>query len=143
MRKFVALTAIAALAIAAAPPQDHPEGKKPNSSRDMMLSLGGGMKGKKLQKAIEKAEQSPLGTRENPVRENGPAGQRAYLSKLRCADGAKPAFDRAGNVGEGPYRFIVDLYEVTCPGQAKVEVYIDMYHDGGETRPVPGFTIVE
>lgn len=142
MRKFIALAVIAAMATAAAPVQDQQEGKVPNDARDMMLSLGGGMKGKKLEKAIAKAEQSPLGSTANPVRENRPEGEVAYLRKLRCGDGTAPAFVRAGNVGEGPFGFIVDLYKVTCPGKDAVNVYIDMYHDGGETRPVPGFTIV-
>ncbi|MBO9499929.1 MAG: hypothetical protein J7483_10780 [Novosphingobium sp.] len=141
--RMALLAAVAALSIAAAPAQTYEEGKKPNGARDMMLSLGGGMKGKKLRTAIAKAEQYPLGSDKNPVRENGPAGQRAYLGKLRCEDGSAPAFDRAGNVGEGVFGFIVDLYKVTCPGKDAVDVYIDMYHDGGETRPVPGFTIVD
>ncbi len=141
MRKFVALIGIAALGIAAAPIQDRQEGKVPNGARDMMLSLGAGMKGKALEAAIAKAEAFPLGSADNPVRENGPGGEEAYLRKLRCADGTAPSFARAGSVGAGPYRFIVDLYKVTCPGKAAADVYIDMYHDGPETRPVAGFTI--
>ena len=142
MRKFIALAVIAAMGIAAAPVQDRQEGKVPNEARDMMLSMGAGMKGKKLEKAIVAAEKSPLGSKANPVRENMPAGQQAYLRKLRCADGTPPTFSRGGNVGEGPYGFIIDVYQVTCPGAAPVDVYIDLYHDGGETRPIPGFTIV-
>ncbi len=141
MRKFIALAVIAVMGIAAAPIQDKPEGKLPNKGRDMMLSMGAGMKGKKLEKAIAEAEKSPIGSKANPVRENMPEGEVAYLRKLRCEDGAAPKFERAGNVGEGPYGFIVDLYKVTCPGKAAVDVFIDMYHDGGEMRPVPGFTI--
>lgn len=132
-----ALAGATLLAVAPAAAQD-----RGNPSRDMMLQLGAGMKGDKLKRAIEKAEEHPLGTKQNPVRENQPGGQRAYLARLRCADGSAPGFDRAGNVGEGPYGFIVDLYKVTCAGQAAVDVYIDMYHDGPENRPVPGFTIV-
>jgi hypothetical protein len=143
MRKFAALAVVAGFAIAAAPPQDRRVGRTPNEARDMMLSFGGGMKGKKLEKAIAKAEQFPLGSDKNPVRENGPTGQRAYLGKLRCADGTAPAFTRAGSVGEGVFGFIVDLYKVTCPGNDPIDVPIDMYHDGGETRPVPGFTIAD
>ena len=142
MRKFVALAVIAGFATAAAPLQGQ-EGKTPNGARDMMLSLGSGMKGKKLEKAIAKAEQSPLGSAKNPVRENSPEGERAYLARLRCADGAAPAFDRAGSVGAGPFGFIVDLYKVRCPGGDAVDVHIDMYHEGGEKRAVPGFTIVD
>jgi len=142
MRKFIALAVIAAMGIAAAPIQDRQETKVPNRGRDMMLSMGAGMKGEKLEKAIAKAEESPLGSKANPVRENMPEGEMNYLRKLRCEDGKAPQFARAGNVGEGPYGFIIDVYKVSCPGKDAVDVYIDMYHNGGETRPVPGFTIV-
>lgn len=116
---------------------------RPNEARDMMRELGmGGLSGKKLARAIAKAELSPLGSKANPVRENMPTGELAYLARLRCADGSTPAADRQGNVGTGIYRNIVDLYSVTCAGAASVEVYMDMYHDGPELRPIPGFTIV-
>ncbi|HYG48100.1 MAG TPA: hypothetical protein VD846_09180 [Allosphingosinicella sp.] len=116
--------------------------QRPNEARDMMRQMGGGgLSGKKLAKAIAKAERHPLGSKANPVRENMPQGQLAYLARLRCADGAKPASFRQGNVGPGVYRNIVDLYKVTCPGAAPVDVYMDMYHDGPELRPVPGFTM--
>lgn len=114
-----------------------------NEVRDMMRELGAGLTDKELAAAIAAAEQNPLGSKQNPVRENGPGGERAYLAKLRCTDGQAPAFRREGNIGRGPYGYIVDLYQVTCPGQSTVPVHIDMYHDGGETRPVPGFAIVD
>lgn len=116
---------------------------RPNEARDMMRAMGmKTMSGKKLEKAIAKAERNPLGSKANPVRENMPTGQLAYLGRLRCPDGAKPAYTRDGNVGLGVYKNIVDAYSVTCPGAAPVKVYMDMYHDGPENRPVPGFTIV-
>ena len=59
----------------------------PNMARDM---IGGGMKGKKLAKAIAEAEKHPLGSRENPVRENMPQGQRAYLSRSCAARSTAP-----------------------------------------------------
>ena len=134
--KLLMIVAMAASSAAAAQ-------ERPNEARDMMRELGGGgLSGKKLRKAIEKAEQSPLGSRANPIRENMPAGELAYLARLRCADGSKPKAARQGNVGTGVYGNIVDLYSVTCEGEAPVEVYMDMYHDGPELRPVPGFTIV-
>ncbi|HEX2764003.1 MAG TPA: hypothetical protein VHM92_09230 [Allosphingosinicella sp.] len=116
---------------------------RPNEARDMMRAMGfKPMSGAKLAKAIAGAERSPLGSKANPVRENMPKGEYAYLGRLRCPDGAKPAVARDGNVGLGVYRNIVDLFTLTCPGAAPVKVYMDMYHDGPENRPVPGFTIV-
>lgn len=86
----------------------------------------------------------PLGSRLNPVRANMPEGQRAYLQRLRCANGRAPSFRRIGSDGESIYGNILDLYEVNCrraePG--RVDVFIDMYHLHVEEAPVPGFTIV-
>ncbi|HYI39271.1 MAG TPA: hypothetical protein VE053_03025 [Allosphingosinicella sp.] len=117
--------------------------QRPNEARDIMRSMGmKGLSPKKLAKAIEKAERSPLGSKANPVRENMPEGELDYLRRLRCADGSTPAADRKGNVGTGVYGNIIDHYAVTCTGAAAVDVYMDMYHDGPENRPLPGFTIV-
>ncbi len=121
--------------------------EKPNRSRDGMREMARSMgspvlEGKELEKAITDASAYPLGSKENPVRENMPEGQRAYLSKLRCEDGNAPQFLRAGNVGIGPYGFFVDRYQVTCKNKDPVSIHIDMYHDGGETQPVAGFTMV-
>jgi hypothetical protein len=102
------------------------------------------MQGEALSAAIDRAGAHPLGSPENPVRVSMPAGQRAYLSRLRCADAQAPGFVRAGSVGVGPFGNIVDLYQVTCEGSqpAEAEVYMDMYHSGHvEDRPVTGFTI--
>ena len=104
----------------------------------------GGFRGKKLEKAIEKAEQHPLGSDKNPVRVNMPQGQNAYLSRLRCSDGKVPSFQLGGSVGASPFGSIVDVYNVDC-GEAspgKVSVYLDMYHpQHKEDRPVSGFAI--
>lgn len=100
--------------------------------------------GKKLAKLIEKAQAHPLGSKENPVRADMPGGQRAYLARLRCADGQAPAFFRVGNFGMGPYERIIDGYEVTCKDSTpeKVMIFIDMYHpDYEESVAVEGFTI--
>jgi hypothetical protein len=132
-------TLMAALVVAAAPVRAQDDG-----GRALMRELGmGGLDGKKLKKAIEKAEAKPLGSKDNPIRVNMPVGEHAYLGRLRCTDGTAPAADRAGSVGLGVYGNILDLYKVICAGQPVVEVYMDMYHDGPENRPVPGFTIVE
>lgn len=100
--------------------------------------------GKDLEKLIEKAQAHPLGSKENPVRADMPGGQRAYLNRLRCANGQPPAFVRVGNFGRGPYERIIDGYEVTCKGSTpeKAMIFIDMYHPGHkELAAVEGFTI--
>ncbi|MFT5330542.1 MAG: hypothetical protein ACI9TB_001060 [Parasphingorhabdus sp.] len=121
----------------------------PASARDPLATMLSGKsmtKGKKLERAIEKASEHPFGSAKNPVRAAMPTGQRAYLSRLRCANGAAPTYFRGGSVGDSPYGNIMDVYNVDCgdaePGS--VEIFMDMYHKGHvESAPVPGFTIME
>lgn len=138
MRQGVALLGLvlaAAIGLASGP-------ARADSEVERMLRGESAMQGKKLDKAIAKAEQHPLGSKANPVRTTMPQGQRLYLSRLRCSDGQAPRFSRAGNVGPGPYGNIVDLYKVSCPGAqpAESDIYMDMYHGGFiESRTVPSF----
>ena len=96
----------------------------------------------------KKKEQEPkvsgeLGSKENPVRCKMPAGERAYLNRLRCSDGKAPTYSRIGSFGVGPHGNILDGYNVKCEEKDPVTVFMDMYHDHVEKDPVPGFTIVE
>jgi len=117
-----------------------------NTDKDFACMLMGScMSPAELKKAIAAAQAFPLGSKNNPVRSDMPRGEEAYLKRLRCSDGTAPKFDRAGDVGPGPYGGILDLYEVRCAsGQpAKSDVYVDMYHPGyQEPQPVQGFAIV-
>lgn len=109
---------------------------------DLMMAGQSQMQGAELERAVAAAAQYPLGSIQNPVRAAMPPGQRAYLSRLRCPDGATPSFTRRGNLGPGPYNNIIDDYAVTCPGKNPVSIVMDMYHAGYvENRAVPGFTI--
>ncbi len=83
-----------------------------------------------------------LGSRERPVRTQGPQGQHDYLSRLVCDSGKTPKFERIGNSGKSPYGFWMDAYEVKCGWAAKSTVHMDLYHPRYvEQEPVPGFTI--
>ena len=140
MKKFRGIALVAAFGLLAAAPS----GAFAGDSLSDMLSGKSAMKGKKLQKAIEKADAHPLGSEQNPVRVEMPPGQIAYLRSLRCSDGKPPRFGRVGNFGIGIFGSIVDGYDVRCEGSepAQTMVYMDMYHAGHiESRPVPGFTI--
>lgn len=53
---------------------------------------GGRVSGPDLVRRIEAARSSALWSRENPVRVHMPAGQQAYLSRLRCGTGAPAEF---------------------------------------------------
>ena len=87
---------------------------------------------------------APLGARGNPVRADGPPGEREYLRRLRCPEGGATLFKRLGSVGEGPYGRIMDIYDLWCTeGDRSVQVYMDMYHPSHrEHRPVPDFIIL-
>lgn len=106
--------------------------------------LFGGPEGAELEAMIEKAQEHPLGSQQNPVRADMPVGQRAYLNRLRCSDGNAPAYRRVGNFGVGVFGRIIDGYEVVCEGAEPEEsmIFLDMYHPGHEeTEAVSGFTI--
>jgi len=109
----------------------------------MAAALGAGLDPARLAAAVQTARAHPLGSRENPVRVCGPTGERAYLARLRCADGNAPRVGQRASVGAGPYRTILDLYPLDCgaaaPGQ--VELVMDMYHDEPESAAPSGFTI--
>jgi hypothetical protein len=103
------------------------------------------MSGSALERAVADAAKYPFGSERNPVRVAMPAGEHAYLARLRCGDGQAPRFERIGSFGVGAYGNILDGYAVDCGDAApgKVEVFMDMYHPRHvETAAVPGFTIV-
>lgn len=68
-----------------------------------------------------------------------------YLRRLRCENGQRPAFERSGSAGLGPFDHIIDDYVVTCAGSKPAEshIFMDMYFPNYvETRAPEGFTIV-
>ncbi len=84
-----------------------------------------------------------LGGRNNPVRCDGPQGQRDYLSRLRDYSDQPVSFKRAGTFRDGPYGHPLDAYLVAYPDGYAQEVYLDMYHPGFvEKAPPAGFKIV-
>lgn len=117
----------------------------PAGEPDFSFLTGGRVSGAELEARIRKASAYPLGSRDNPVRVDMPAGQQAYLNRLRCSDGQRPTYGRAGNFGAGVYGSIIDGYRVVCPdgGQpAEGMIYMDMYHPAhDEVAAPPGFTL--
>lgn len=100
--------------------------------------------GNALARLVEAAQAYPLGSKDNPVRADMPGGQRAYLNRLRCTNGKRPAYQRVGSFGVGVYQRVIDGYEVKCEGSTPETsvVYMDMYHPGHrEQAAVAGFTI--
>lgn len=112
---------------------------------DLDLFSGGRASPAEVARRAKAAEKHPLGSQQNPIRVNMPAGQRAYLSRLRCSDGQPPVFFRTGNFGPGVYGSIIDGYDVKCTGASPAQsmIFMDMYHpDHDEKAAPPGFTIV-
>ncbi|MGE0741534.1 MAG: hypothetical protein AB7O98_09345 [Hyphomonadaceae bacterium] len=108
------------------------------------LLAGGRAPPARLERLVAEAARHPLGSRENPIRVNMPAGERAYLSRLRCSDGGAPAYERQGNGGAGAFGSIVDIYLVRCLGgePRQTTIWMDMYHpQHNETAAPPGFTL--
>lgn len=99
-------------------------------------------RGEKEKGESESKVSGELGAKSNPVRCSGPRGERAYLSRLRCADGKAPKFYRIGSFGEGPYGNILDGYSVKCEEGDEATIFMDMYHDHVEREAVPGFRII-
>ncbi len=113
------------------------------SALGRMMAGQSQVQGAAYDSAVAEADNHPLGSAENPVRAEMPAGQRAYLDRLRCPDGSPPSYDRRGSGPGGPFGNIVDYYEVTCSGASRTTVVMDMYHAGYvEDVPVTGFTIL-
>lgn len=112
--------------------------------RSMMTELMGGAPEAPDQAALDKY---PLGSKENPIRVDGPAGERDYISRLICMNG-EPVSDaeRLGSGGMSPYGFIMDIYDVVCDtteGAISTTIYMDMYHRGNpETGVADGFSAI-
>ena len=94
-----------------------------------------------LAAAIAAAEAHPLGSIENPIRVGGPEGERAYLFRLRCADGAVPRIGERGDGGVDAYGTLSGVYPVTCAA-GTAQIHFDMYHaEHVEDRAPAGFAI--
>lgn len=141
--------AIAVVLAGCATTDSSPKTSSKVQEKDSLMSLLGMMGGaprdaKTLEAQLEQARAFPLGSKENPVRVNMPKGQRDYISRLNCENGAAPKFLRDGSFGSGPFETIIDRYTLTCIGSAPAEtkIYMDMYFPKHvEDQAVPGFTI--
>ena len=138
-----ALALLIAIAIIAFPA---PASAQQRTPRQTLEEMGLAPSQEQVRRAVERAAGEPLGSERTPVRVSSPAGQRAYMARLRCADGTPPAVGQRRNAGEGPFGTIIDVYPLDCgdsaPGQ--VQLAMDMYHDDHvETNAPVGFTLVD
>ena len=139
MRKFPLL--FAAVAVIAAPTFAKPPREELPVPTDLFAELSSDPFD---EQAIRAAAAYPLGTVQNPVRVGGPEGERAYLARLRCADGSAPTIGRRGSAGVGAFGSITASYHLDCGAAApgKLELVMDMYHsEHREGRAPSGLTI--
>jgi hypothetical protein len=137
--------ALAALALLLAVPA---VGQKPaqgeSDPQSLLEALGMAPDPAAVRRAVAAAQSHPLGSARNPVRVGGPAGERAYIARLRCADGTPPRVGQRGSAGIGVFGSIIDIYPLDCGDAApgRVSLVMDMYHRAHqEDRAPPGFTI--
>lgn len=91
-----------------------------------------------LAAAVAAAAAHPLGSLENPVRVGGPDGERAFLARLRCADGAAPRIGARTDGGVGGFGSLTRAFALTC-GTSEMRVHFDIYHqEHVETRAPAG-----
>ena len=139
MYRVLLAAALTASAASAQPPRE--ESPAP---RALLEGIGSGNSDAALEQAIAAAGAHPLGTLENPIRVAGPEGERAYLARLRCADGRAPAIGTKTAAGVGAYGSLVDAWPVDCGAAApgKVSLVLDKYHEEHPEQAAPtGFTI--
>lgn len=98
--------------------------------------------GDDLDALVAAAAAHPLGSAENPVRVGGPEGEAAYVGRLRCPDGARPAVGARAEAGVGGYGSILTAVSLTCAPAAPARVHFDIYHaEHDETRAPDGFRL--
>ncbi|HEY0116189.1 MAG TPA: hypothetical protein VGB54_10740 [Allosphingosinicella sp.] len=123
-----------------AQPASPPLGQRTGSPDRVAAALGLGPDAGE-DPAIAAAAAFPLGSKENPVRVGGPAGERDYLARLRCADGSAPVKGARTDQGVGAFGSVVSGYALECGG-VRTMLIMDMYHEEHrENRAPPGFTI--
>ena len=145
MRLFLFLLIFLALSFpAAAAAAEKKVGERTASPEQILSMLGSGVSDEELDQAVAEAAALPLGTAKNPVRVGGPQGERAYIARLRCADGSRPRVGQRGSAGVGAFGTIVDVYPVDCGAAApgRFDLVMDMYHEEHKEQRAPaGFAI--
>jgi hypothetical protein len=81
-----------------------------------------------LQQQVAEAETHPLGSQANPIRVGGPDGERAYLARLRCSDGAAPRIGPRRDGGVDTYGTVTGTYRLDCTA-GSAQLFFDIYHE--------------
>ena len=116
-------------------------GARTTSPEALIAQMNQGSPDEEMSRMIAAADQHPLGSLENPVRVAGPEGERAYLARLRCSDGAPVRIGARREAGVDPYGSVAGAYDVSC-ASGDSRIVFDMYQEEHqETRPPAGFTL--
>jgi len=143
MRNFLLL--LIALPLAApASAADPKVGARTGAPEQLFAGIGEGTSEAALEQEIAAAEAHPLGTLANPVRVGGPEGARAYIARLRCADGSPPKTGPRADGGIGGFGAVTEVRPVDCGAAApgRLNLLFDVYHEEHrENRAPQGFRI--
>ena len=145
MRKsLVLLFAAAALAASPASAQKPKLGQRTAPPEKSMAGIGGGSSDAEIAQELAAAAAFPIGSLRNPIRVAGPEGERAYLARLRCADGSVPRIGAQRPGGTGGFGNVVDMAPVDCGGAAPAhaDILIDIYQEEHVLEAAPaGFQL--
>ena len=138
------ITTLLATALAAAPAAAQKPGDRTATPQQVLGEMAPADPLAEAEQIAAAAAAHPLGSLENPVRVGGPQGARAYIARLRCADGSRPQVGPRSTGGVGAYGTLTERYPLDCGGAApgRVAVAFDFYHaEHVETRAPAGFAL--
>jgi hypothetical protein len=138
------VTTLAAAALLAAPAAAQKPGARTASPQQVLGDMAPADPLAEAEQIAAAAAAHPLGSVENPIRVGGPQGARAYIARLRCADGSHPQVGARSTGAVGAYGTLTERYPLDCGGAApgRVTLAFDLYHEEHvETHAAPGFAI--
>lgn len=138
------LFVLIAAALVAAPAAAQKPGDRTSTPGEVLGEMGSADPMAEAERIAAAAAAHPLGSLENPVRVGGPQGARAYIARLRCADGSRPTVAARSAGGVGAYGTLTELYPLDCGAAApgRVALAFDFYHEEHEEKRAPaGFVL--
>ena len=143
MRKSLFFLIAIGLAVSASA-QKPKLGQRTAPPETSMAGIGGGSSDAEVAQELATAAAFPVGTLQNPIRVAGPEGERAYLARLRCADGAMPRVGAQRPGGTDAFGNVTELAPADCGGAAPAhaDILIDIYQEEHVLEAAPaGFQL--
>jgi hypothetical protein len=106
-------------------------GQRTATPERSMAGIGEGSSDAEVAQELATAANYPLGSLQNPIRVVGPEGRRAYLARLRCADGSLPRIGAQRPGGTDTFGNAADLAPADCGGAVPIhaDIHIDVYQE--------------